>query len=289
MRGGPAEVQAAPVAQEAAVVRPLDISELRAQALDTYRREVAGGEWAAHAASGMEADVGELIAQALAANRPRVDVSAPDVTTSVEEAKEELSGEAASEGPSTERGVAGMQERVADDGRVESRGERAEVEGVEDSMWEWRELRKLAPGEPCPAGLVYSMDLNAGTSCAPLPDNLRARLEAVKAARSRGAGERPLAPFPPRPESPPAVIAAGGEEEIVREAESVEDEEAYGPGEPSCTRMTPGPTSTPAWTWTRRTHRCCPCPPRCRPLPWGALSSGAARSMRPRVPVGTTS
>ena len=64
MRGLPAAVQAAHVAQEAAVVRPPDISELVAQALDTYRREVAGGEWAALAASRMEADLGELIAQA---------------------------------------------------------------------------------------------------------------------------------------------------------------------------------------------------------------------------------
>ena len=109
MRGLLAEVQAAPVAPEAAVLRPPDISEVLAQALDTYRREVAGGAWAAHAASGMEADVGELIAQALAASRPRGEVGTPDVTTRVEETEEELSGEFGSEGPSTGRGVAGMQ------------------------------------------------------------------------------------------------------------------------------------------------------------------------------------
>ena len=183
MRGLPAEAQAAPVAQGAAVVRPPDISELLAQARDTYRRQVAGGEAAAQAASGMEADVGELSAQALGASRPRGGVSTPQVTTRAEEAKEELSGEASSEGPSTGRGVTGMQGRMADDGAVEPRGERAEVEGVEDWMWEWREWRQVAPGEPCPAGLVYSMDLNAGTSCARLPDNLRARLDAVEAAR----------------------------------------------------------------------------------------------------------
>ena len=62
MRGLPAAVPAEPMAQEAAVVRPPDIGELLAQALDTYRREVAGGEWAARAATGTEADVGELIA-----------------------------------------------------------------------------------------------------------------------------------------------------------------------------------------------------------------------------------
>ena len=58
---------------------------------------------------------------------------------------------------------------------------------------------------------------------------------------------------------------------------------------PSCMRTTPGPTSTPAWTWTRPTHRCGSCPLRCRPLPWGAVSGGTAGSMRPRVPTGTAS
>ena len=76
-----------------------------------------------------------------------------------------MSGEAGSEGPSTGWGVAGMQERVAEEGAMVSRGERTEVEGVEDWMWEWKEWCQMAPGEPCPAGLLYSMDLNAGTSC----------------------------------------------------------------------------------------------------------------------------
>ena len=128
MRGLPAEAQAAPVAQQEAVASPPDISELLAQALDTYRREVAGGERAAPAASGMEADIDELTAQALAASRPRGDVSTPDVTMRTKEAKKELSGEAGSEGPSTGRGVAGTQERVAHGGAVESPGEPAEVE-----------------------------------------------------------------------------------------------------------------------------------------------------------------
>ena len=219
-------MQAAPAAQDAAAARPRDISELLAQALDTYRREVAGGEGAAQAAPGKEGDVGELIAQALAAVTPRA-----------EEAKEEVSEEAGSGGEGTERGVTETQERAADDGAVEPSGEHAEVEGVEDWMWEWREWRQVAPGEPCPAGLVYSMDLHAGTSCARLPDNLRARLDAVEAARGGGADERPLAPFPPRPETPPAVIAAGGEEEGVQEAESMGDEEAYGPGESALALM----------------------------------------------------
>ena len=268
-------------AREAAAARPRDIGELLAQALDAYRREAAGGEGAAQAAPGSEADVGELIAQALAA-----------VTPGTGEANEEPSEGADSGGQGTERGVQETQARATDSGAVEPSGERAKVEGVEDWMWEWRGRRQVAPGEPCPAGLVYNMDLHAGTNCARLPDNVRARLDAVEAARGGGADERPLAPFPPWPDTPPAVIAAGDEEEEEQEAENKGDEEAYGPGEsswPSCTRTTPGPMSTPAWTWTRQMRRCCPCPPRCRPLPWGAVSSGTAGSMRPKVPTGTAS
>ena len=104
-------------------------------------------------------------------------------------------------------------------------------------MWEWREWRQVAPGEPCPAGLAYSMDLHAGTSWARLPDNMRARLDAAKAARVRGADERPLAPFPTRPDTPPAVVAAGQGAEEEQEAEEVEDEEAYGPGESALALM----------------------------------------------------
>ena len=108
MRGLPAEVQAAPAAQDAAAARPRAISELLAQALDKYRREAAGGKGAAQAAPGKEADVGGLIAQALAAVTPRV-----------EEAKEELSKESGSGGQGTERAVTETQERAADDGAVE--------------------------------------------------------------------------------------------------------------------------------------------------------------------------
>ena len=95
----------------------------------------------------------------------------------------------------------------------------------------------MAPGEPCPAGLAYSMDLHAGTSWARLPDNLRARVDAVEAARGGGADERPLAPFPPRPDTPPVTIAAGEEAEEEQEAENEEDEEAYGPGESAMALM----------------------------------------------------
>ena len=120
---------------------------------------------------------------------------------------------------------------------MEPSGRRANGEGVEDWTWEWREWRQVAPGEPCPAGLAYSMDLHAGTSWARLPDNLRARLDAVEAARGGGADERPLAPFPPRPDTPPAMVAAGEGAEEEQEAEEVEDEEAYGPGESALALM----------------------------------------------------
>ena len=119
--GLPAEVQAARAAQEADAARPRGISKLLTQALDAYRREAAGGEGAAQAAPENEADVGELIAQALAAVNPRT-----------EEAKEELSEEAGSGEQGTERGVTETQARATDDGAAELSGERAKVEGVED-------------------------------------------------------------------------------------------------------------------------------------------------------------
>ena len=116
-------------------------------------------------------------------------------------------------------------------GVVEPSERRAKEEGLEDWMWEWQDWRQVAPGEPCPAGLAYSMDLHASTSWARLPDNLRARLDAAEAAKGGGADERPLAPFPPRPDTPPAMVAEweGAEEE--QEAEDEGDKEAYGPGE----------------------------------------------------------
>ena len=168
-------------------------------------------------------------------------------------------------------------------GVVEPSGERDKEEGVEDWMWEWREWRQVAPGEPCPAGIAYSMDLHAGTSWARLSDNLRARLDAVEAARGGGADERPLAPFPPRPDTPPVMVAAGDEAEEEREAENKEDEEAYGPGESTLPLMYEDDAGPDVYA------PLCPCPPRCRPLPWGPVSSGTAGTMRPRVPTGTTS
>ena len=95
----------------------------------------------------------------------------------------------------------------------------------------------MAPGEPCPAGLAYSMDLHAGTSWARLPDNLRARLDAAEAARCGGADERPLAPFPPRPDTPLAMVAAGEGAEGEQKAKGEGDEEAHGPGESALALM----------------------------------------------------
>ena len=226
--GGPkAEVQATQATQGAAAAGPRDISELLAQALDAYRREAAGGEGAAQAAPGSDADVGELIAQTSRLSprgRRRPKRSRRRGLTR---------GDRVHGGEYRRR----KQRRWMDSGVVEPSGERAKVEGVEDWMWEWREWRRVAPGEPCPAGLVYNMDLHAGTSCARLPDNLRPRLDAVEAARGGGADERPLAPFPPRPNTPPAVIAARDEAEDEQEAENKGDEEAYGPGESALALM----------------------------------------------------
>ena len=208
--------QAGDAAQEAAEAGPRDISELLAQALEAYRRTAAVSDGAAPEG----ADAGELIAQALAAVAPRA-----------EGAKEKPSEVVASGGQDTGRGVSEAQTPAEGGGVVEPSGRRAKEEGVEDWMWEWREWRQVAPGEPCPAGLAYSMDLHAGTSLARLPDNLRARLDAAEAARGGGADERPLAPFPPRPDTLPAMVAAGEGAEEEQEAEDEGDEGAYGPGE----------------------------------------------------------
>ena len=201
---------------------PRDISELLAQALEAYQRTPAGSDGAAPEG----ADAGELIAQALAAVAPRA-----------EGAKEKPSEVVASGGQDAGRVVPEAQTPADGGGVVEPSGRRAKEEGVEDWMWEWREWHQVAPGEPCPVGLAYSMDLHAGTSWARLPDNLRARLDAAEAARGGGADERPLAPFPPRPDTPPAMVAAGEGAEEEQEAEDEGDEEAYGPGESALALM----------------------------------------------------
>ena len=209
-------------AQEAAVAGPRDIGELLAQALEDYQRTAVGSGGAAP----QGADAGELIAQALVAVAPRT-----------EGAKETPTEAVSSGGQDAGRGVPKAHTPAEGGGAVEPSGGRAKGEGVEDWMWEWREWRQVAPGEPCPAGLAYRMDLHAGTSLARLAANLRARLDAAEAARGGGADERPLAPFPPRPDTPPAVVADGEGVEGEQEEECEGDEEAYGPGESALALM----------------------------------------------------
>ena len=143
----------------------------------------------------------------------------------------------ASGGQDAGRGVREAQAPGVGGGIVEPSGRRAKGEGVEDWMWDWQEWRQVAPGDPCPVGLAYSMDVHAGTSWARLPDNLRTRLDAAEAARGGGADERPLAPFPPRPDTLPVMVAAGEEAEEEQKAEEEEDEEEYGPGESALALM----------------------------------------------------
>ena len=211
---------------EAAAAGPRDISELLAQALNAYRRTAAGGDGAAPEAPGRRADAGELIAQTLAAVAPRAGG-----------AREKPSEVVAPGGQDAGRGVPEAQAPEVGGGIVEPSGRRANADGVEDWMWEWREWRQVAPGELCPAGPAYSMDLHAGTSWARLPDNLRARLDAAEAARSGGADEWPLAPFPPRLDRPLVTVAAGEVAEEKQEAEDEEYGEAYGPGESALALM----------------------------------------------------
>ena len=214
--------RAGDAAQEAAMAGPRYISELLAQALEEYRRTAVRSGGAAPEG----ADAGELIAQALAAVAPRT-----------EGAKETPTEAVSSGGQDAGRGVPKAHTLAEGGGVVEPSGGRATGEGVEDWMRGWREWRQVAPGEPCPAGLAYRMDLHAGTSWARLPPNLRARLDAAEAARGGGADERPLAPFPPRPDTPPAVDADGEGVEGEQEEECEGDEEAYGPGESALTLM----------------------------------------------------
>ena len=127
---------------------------------------------------------------------------------------------------------------------------------------------------------MYSMDLHAGTSCAWLPDNLRARLDAVEAARGGGADERPLAPFPPRPDTPPAVIAAGDEAEEEQEAENKGDEEAYGPRESALALMyedNAGPDVYAGMDVDRANAPLLPMPTAVPPLPLGSCEQRHCR------------
>ena len=222
------------------------------------------------AASGMEADVGELIAQALAASRPRGEVSTPDVATRAEEAREELSGEADSEGPSTWRGMAGIQERAADEGA--SRGERVEVEGVEGWMWYRREWREVCPGSRAQREWCTPW---SSTRAPAVPDCQTTCGHGWKWWKRRGAEALTSdlwRPFPRGRSRRQLRLRLGGKRRECGKRRAWRMRRRTSPANrrwPSCTRMTPGPTSTPAWMWARRTRRYRPCPPRCRLLPWG--------------------
>ena len=164
----PAAVQATPVVQGAAMAGPPDISELLAQALEEYRREAAGGEQAEPAAAGRDIVVGELIARALAASRQRGVVRTTDVAEEAGEAAEERGElcqprEMDAGRTRAEKSVERVQEGAMDQGAVAPCGGRVGVEGVEEWMWEWRQWRTVAPGDPCPAGMVFRMGLAAGT------------------------------------------------------------------------------------------------------------------------------
>ena len=95
-------------------------------------------------------------------------------------------------------------------------------------------------------------------------------------------------PFPPLPESPPAEAAGGeGEREQKVAVEDVEEEEAYGPNESALALMYED-AEPDVYVGTDVDPANAPlCPPRCRPLPWGAASSGTAGSTRPKVSTST--
>ena len=76
------------------------------------------------------------------------------------------------------------------------------------------------------------MDFATGINSTRLLAGLRARLDAAKAAGGEAADERPLAPFPSRPESPPAVAVAGDSEGTMDvAAEEMEEEMECGPSD----------------------------------------------------------
>ena len=152
----------------------------------------------------MDADhssMGALIAQVLAASRQQGAVSTRDVARMAEDAVGEQVGvdqpsDVDAGRTSAERSIEQMQEGAADQGAVAPYVGRTVVEEVEGWMWEWREWRTVASGEPCPARLVFSMALTTGTNHARLPDRLRALFDAAEAAGGGDGDEQPLAPTP---------------------------------------------------------------------------------------------
>ena len=247
MTGLPAAVQAKPAAEGAAAASLPDISGLLEQALAKCRQEAASSGQMEPAAAGVDtaghSGISVLIEQALAAGRQQEMVSAQGVATIAGEAAGgeiglDQSIDVDAGRTSADRNTDQMQEeaavRAAEGGASQEamapyRG-RTVVEGVEGWMWEWREWHEVVPREPCPAGLEFHIDFATGTNRARLPDRLRALLDAAEAAGGGDADEQPLAPFPPQPESPPAVAAEGeGEGDV--DVEDVEEEAEYGPGD----------------------------------------------------------
>ena len=165
--------------------------------------------------------------------------------------------------------------------------------GVAEWMWEWRVWRVVQPGESCPAGLEYDQDMATGINRARSPANLRVRLDRVEAAGREAAKERPLAPYPRRPDSPPARAAT----------QTVQSRwtwprrtwrRRWSTGLAtrqwrSCTRTTLGPKLLLAWTWIRQTHPCYACLVQCHDLSWGVVRGGTAGSMPPRASRSTAS
>ena len=189
-------------------------------------------------------DISVLIEQALAACRHQEAVGEQGVAPEVEEA---ASGEIGRDESiavnarrtSADRDAHPMQEdavvRAAkvwvSQEAVAQYGGRMAVEGVEEWMWEWREWRVVVPRKACPDGLDFHMDFATGTNRERLPARLKEVLDAAESAGGGDADEQPLAPFPPLPESPPAVAAEGeGEGEVDVAVVDGEEEVEYGPG-----------------------------------------------------------
>ena len=206
--------QAGDAAQEAAASGPRDISELLAQALEAYRRTAAGGDGAAPEGPGRGADAGELIAQALPAVAPRA------------EGAKEMPLEVLLRGGRTRSGVC---QRCRHWRRAA--GSWSPVGGVPRGK-EWR----TGCGS-CGSGARWHPVSRVRRGWRTAWTSMRAPAGPGCPTTCGHADERPLAPFPPRPDTPRAMVAAGEGAEEEQEAEEFGDEEAYGPGESALALM----------------------------------------------------
>ena len=141
-----------------------------------------------------------MIAGALAASRQQGAVGSLDVATVAEEAV----GEPVELGQprdvdtgrtSAERSVERMQDGAVDQRAAAPCGGRTEGEEVEEWMWNWTEWRRVAPGEPCPAGMVFSKDLALMYEDDAEPD--------ICIGMDVDAAETPLLPMPTAVPPPP--------------------------------------------------------------------------------------